>query len=147
MSANQFGNDGDISLAKFDEAYNADLAHGLGNLVSRVAKLAEGETGLERPHSFTPSYVQLVETYLLDQALDDIWKRIKEADAYLNKHEPWKIKDNPEKRTEIVVSAAKDVAQIAYDIQPFMPDTTEKILQQFCGKTIVVEKPYFMKIT
>ena len=147
MSANQFGNDGDISLAKFDEAYNADLAHGLGNLVSRVAKLAEGETGLERPHSFTPSYVQLVETYLLDQALDDIWKRIKEADAYLNKHEPWKIKDNPEKRTEIVVSAAKDVAQIAYDIQPFMPDTAEKILQQFCGKTIVVEKPYFMKIT
>ena len=30
-----FGNDGDISLSKFNEKYNSDLANGIGNLVSR----------------------------------------------------------------------------------------------------------------
>ena len=33
--------DGDFSEEKFIEAYNSDLANGLGNLVARVAKLAE----------------------------------------------------------------------------------------------------------
>jgi len=35
--------DGDFSEAKLKETYNSDLANGLGNLVSRVAKLAEGK--------------------------------------------------------------------------------------------------------
>ncbi len=147
MSAYQFGNDGDLSWSKFDEAFNADLAHGLGNLVSRVAKLAEGEPGQERPTAFSDSYAALVETCAFDQALGDVWKRIKEADAYLNKHEPWKIKDDPQKRAEIVLHVARMVVGIAYDLQAFMPDTAEKILQQFCGEKIIVGQPYFMKLS
>jgi methionyl-tRNA synthetase len=34
-------NDGDITREKFKEAYNANLANGLGNLVSRTTKMAE----------------------------------------------------------------------------------------------------------
>jgi methionyl-tRNA synthetase len=41
LTSFQFGKDGDISLARFKEKYNSDLANGIGNLVSRVAKLAE----------------------------------------------------------------------------------------------------------
>lgn len=33
--------DGDFTLSRFKEVYNADLANGLGNLVARVAKLCE----------------------------------------------------------------------------------------------------------
>ena len=33
--------DGDFSEEKLKEVYNSDLANGLGNLVARVAKLAE----------------------------------------------------------------------------------------------------------
>ncbi|WP_461055645.1 class I tRNA ligase family protein, partial [Staphylococcus aureus] len=33
--------DGDFTQTRFKEVYNADLANGLGNLVARVAKLAE----------------------------------------------------------------------------------------------------------
>ena len=39
--------DSDVSLEKFKKAYNANLANGLGNLVSRVMKMAEGN--LEKP--------------------------------------------------------------------------------------------------
>ncbi|MFC1678510.1 methionine--tRNA ligase [Patescibacteria group bacterium] len=41
MSATPFGNDGDIGWEKFDEKYNADLANGLGNLVSRTLSMTE----------------------------------------------------------------------------------------------------------
>jgi methionyl-tRNA synthetase len=34
-------NDVDISIDKIKEVYNADLANGLGNLVSRIAKLCQ----------------------------------------------------------------------------------------------------------
>ena len=147
LSAYQFGNDGDLSWQKFDDAYNADLAHGLGNLVARVAKLAEGESGVTLPTSYTVPTSELLEKYAFDEALADIWTRIKEADAYLNKHEPWKIKDDPKKRSEIVLDAARQVVQTAYDLQPFLPETAEKILKQFTAAKITVTEPYFMKLS
>ncbi len=36
-----FGNDGDISLEKLKAVYNADLANGVGNLVSRILKMTK----------------------------------------------------------------------------------------------------------
>ncbi len=41
MNLNPFGEDMDVTWEKLDNAYTADLANGLGNLVSRLAKLAE----------------------------------------------------------------------------------------------------------
>ena len=51
-SATSFGHDGDIGWTKFDEKFNADLANGLGNLVSRsltlVGKMKEAGMNLEK---------------------------------------------------------------------------------------------------
>ena len=41
LSFGNFGEDTDVTWEKMTEKYNADLANGLGNLVSRVIKLAE----------------------------------------------------------------------------------------------------------
>ncbi|MEI8104061.1 MAG: methionine--tRNA ligase, partial [Candidatus Moraniibacteriota bacterium] len=51
LSASPIGEDSDVSWDKLTEKYNADLANGLGNLVSRVLKLAEKiETCAPTPH-------------------------------------------------------------------------------------------------
>ena len=40
MSAGTFGEDVDVTMERLIEKYNADLANGIGNLVSRVVKLS-----------------------------------------------------------------------------------------------------------
>jgi len=44
MSAGSFGEDIDMTMERMVEKYNADLANGLGNLISRVVKLMEHGT-------------------------------------------------------------------------------------------------------
>lgn len=146
LSAFKFGSDGDIALSKFDITYNADLAHGLGNLVARSAKLVEGEAGVEKPETFSEGFARHIENFDFDGALENIWKRIADADKYLNEKEPWKIKDDPAARVKVMKPVLESLAQIGYDLQPFMPDVAEKILKQFCDEQVTVESGYFAKV-
>jgi len=144
MSAYHFGNDGDLALSKFDETYNADLAHGLGNLVARTARLAEGQSGAKKPAAFSLNVAEHVENFCFAEALEDVWSRISAADKYLNKHEPWK---NPSKKADIMPHVVKELAQIGYDLQPFLPETSEKILEQFCSRKMQTVPSYFPRLS
>ncbi|NJO55898.1 MAG: class I tRNA ligase family protein, partial [Rhodospirillales bacterium] len=41
--------DGDLTLEKFKESYNANLANGIGNLTSRIMKMAEDNLSSPAP--------------------------------------------------------------------------------------------------
>ena len=59
LSAAPFGNDGDVSWAKFDEKYNADLANGLGNLVARTLSMTEKYFDGRVPNNLRPEMVPM----------------------------------------------------------------------------------------
>lgn len=140
--------DGDFSEGEFKKTYNADLANGLGNLVSRVGKLAENGTFKMKALPFkdinTGEYKKAIEGYRFNDALAVVWGRIKAADAYIDRNEPWKL--TGEKRTEVLTYAIHQIRHIATLLQPFLPGTAEKILQQFSAQPIQAQPSLFPRI-
>jgi methionyl-tRNA synthetase len=142
--------DGDYTDSRFREVYNADLANGLGNLVARVAKLAEiggwdtKELIIDRPNTkFDEVKIQL-DKFKFDSALEYLWGCIKGLDAYLEKERPW---DSTLTKFLVVQEAVTSVKEIAYVLQPFIPETANKILVQFGGNKIRTASALFPRLT
>ncbi|OGK49910.1 methionine--tRNA ligase [Candidatus Roizmanbacteria bacterium RIFCSPLOWO2_01_FULL_40_32] len=141
--------DGDFSTARFVEAYNANLANGLGNLIARTAKLAQGLVFevVDRhalPVQF-PGYQEALDAYKFHEALDIIFTKVRELDGYINEKEPWKIKDKDELKS-ILSPLISSLYSIGYHLQPFMPETAGKILEQFGKEQISQSDSYFPRI-
>ena len=137
--------DGDISVEKVQEAYNADLANGLGNLIARVAKLAErsGFVANEHEAKLDPEVVKSIEDFKFNEAISWIWSIIAIADQRINQTEPWKLSGTELK--EVLDELVSLIQRIAFNLQPFMPETAEKILQQFQGE-VKAQSPLFPRI-
>jgi len=111
--------------------------------------LAEGQSCAATPESFSDTYAKYIENIAFNEALEDVWSRIREADKYLNEHEPWKIKDNPSKKVDIMGPIVGKLVQIGYDLQPVMPETAAGMLDQFGGgqdKAVKSGKQYFARL-
>ncbi|MCS6789011.1 MAG: methionine--tRNA ligase [Patescibacteria group bacterium] len=132
--------DGDFSLEKFDEVYNAKLVNGLGNFYSRVLALAEKIGDFNFNENIFNDFrfkidqakqliYQKMENYLFKEALSEIWSLIAFGDLFIDKTEPWKDfnKDN-------IYNLIVLLDNIGYLIYPFMPETSE-IIQ----KSILIE--------
>jgi methionyl-tRNA synthetase len=143
--------DGDFSERRFIELYNADLANGLGNLVSRVAKLAEGLTfapydiGDFAQTIAQTEYATSLKKYAFDEAIKSVWNDIKVTDQHINDTAPWKLEG--EKKQQALEKAITAIRSIAVLLQPFMPETAEKIIRQFSGSTITTGTPLFPRLT
>lgn len=148
--------DSEFTMEKFKASYNANLANGLGNLVSRVLKMAEtygvripeallGAGDTENHINNYPIIRESLDTYRLDRALDEIWKMIGEADAFVQKNEPFKkIKIDKEGAEADVAHLLASVFTIANLLEIFLPDTAEKIKTAIReGKALSV--PLFMR--
>jgi methionyl-tRNA synthetase len=121
--------DGDYTWEKFLESYNAGLANGIGNLTSRILKMAISN-GVN-PIGPIASYQSdvLLDNYELQKYADQIWKKIQGCDEYIQKNEPFKvIKTDREKAVKDIGYLLSELHEIALSLQPFLPKTSEKIL-------------------
>ncbi len=142
--------DGDFTEERFKEVYGADLANGLGNLVSRVAKLCERENFSYNPlpDKFAERSIDLeilTGSFKFNEALSFIWARVKQADGFISAQEPWKIENKNELR-EKLLQYVEQIYWIGYNLQPFLPKTAEKILSQFSGD-IKSAEPLFPRLS
>lgn len=137
--------DSDVTADRINESYNANLANGLGNLISRVAKLCE-KNNISSPAS-PPEFNSKVEDFLMkyrfSDALSILWNKISELDKRVNETKPWEL--NEQEAKPILEDLAAKICQIAYNLQPFLPQTSEKILRQFTGQ-IKSSDPLFPRI-
>jgi methionyl-tRNA synthetase len=118
----------------FKDAYNANLANGLGNLVSRIMKMAVSygvrvdETGSEFWTNET--VIENLEKYDIQKYCDEIWVGVRSLDSYIQINKPFsKIKTDEEGAKKDLLSLLINLRGIAMQLLPIMPDTAEKILE------------------
>jgi len=137
------GSDGNWTDSGFRERYNADLAKGLGNLISRsLTMLKRYRNGVvpKRSDELAPEVEKAVGAvernlrgYELQAALENIWALMKRADQYVEKTAPFKLaKDESQagRLDEVLYNLAEVCRVSAVLLWPFIPETAGKIYGQ-----------------
>ena len=138
--------DGDITWERMTEKYNADLANGLGNLVSRVLKLSQNlKFQISNSESIPNEKIsKLLDEFKIDQALEEIWTLVREANKFIEENKPWELaKTDAEKFENVMQKLLGDLTIIANLLVPFLPQTAEKIKTALETKTV---EPLFQRI-
>ncbi|MFA6533639.1 MAG: methionine--tRNA ligase [Patescibacteria group bacterium] len=139
LSEIAFGSDGDVSVAKFKDRYNAFLANGLGNVVARVLTLVEKyheniktlkhKNAEKLVKEVWQNYDKAMGELQFDRALSEIWRLLAWCDSYIEENKPWELaKSDPQKLGEVLYVLAEIIRQVGWLLLPLLPETAEKIL-------------------
>lgn len=142
--------DSDYTIDKFKICYQADLANGLGNLVSRLANLfvqnqltAAFKTAVNQ--KLFKEVKAKLDQCLYHEALAILWGRLKNCDEQITKTKPWSIKDEPA-LAKCLRPITQNLVDAAVILQIFLPATAEKIINIFQAKKIIKPKALFPRL-
>jgi methionyl-tRNA synthetase len=124
-----FGGDGDFSEEALKERINGELLSDLGNLASRVLTLAERTDKIEG-------------TAELEKNLNFF---IRSVNKYINQYEPWKLQG--QKFSNVLYNLVESLRVISILIEPFIPETADKINKQLGIRAGSVKDLKFRKFT
>ncbi|GIW69840.1 MAG: methionine--tRNA ligase [Patescibacteria group bacterium] len=140
--------DVDVSVDHIKQVYNSDLANGLGNTASRLARLAE-RSDLEFPIlESTPSdekFTEYLENFRVDLAIQHVWSKLSELDKHINDNEPWAIKDN-NRLYEVLSWEINTLRNIISYLEPFIPKTAGKLGKAFGSEKISLKEQLFPRL-
>ncbi|MBV8113541.1 MAG: methionine--tRNA ligase, partial [Silvibacterium sp.] len=145
-----FGHDGSFSFDALVQRYNADLANGYGNLVSRtltmIGKYFDGvvpepvagqadSISTEAPNAIA-AFNRSFDALDFSRALETAWAMVAAVDGYLTASAPWKqpesVTDGQQRalRATVLYTAAEAIRIITALVYPVIPDAAAKVWGQ-----------------
>ena len=147
-----FGHDGNFTFEALVQRYNADLANGYGNLVSRVVNmvhryfggvlpeagtLGTAETSIQNDAALTiAEFHGQFEGMNFSRALESLWALVAAVDGYLTASAPWKRpadvseEDHAGSQARVLAVAAEAIRIITALAHPILPESAGKVWQQ-----------------
>jgi methionyl-tRNA synthetase len=144
------GHDGDFQAERFDRAYHAELANGLGNLVNRVFGLLQRANACAIPAAGIPGpeAQALRELTLalpaeidaaiarceLDEALAAVFERVATANRTIDRCAPWAdIRAGRPEATHPLLRVLLECLRIlAAEAEPFLPYASARLARALC---------------
>jgi methionyl-tRNA synthetase len=150
-----FGQDGSFSFDALVQRYNADLANGYGNLVSRTLSMigryfdgvvpmpATGGGAIPRAGTVRTEIPTAIAAFAIhfdaldfSRALEAAWALVATVDGFLTATAPWKKDDDVSEeqqqayRSTILYIAAEAIRIITALVYPVIPDAAAKVWSQ-----------------
>jgi len=140
--------DSDLTMEKFKEVYNGNLANGLGNLASRVMKMAEihlDEPVIIKNFSFSENAQTMMNNFELNNFMDYVWSKISKMDTLIQQREPFKlIKTSPDLAINIIKGLILNLYEISVLLEFVLPETAQKI-QTLIRENKTPSEPLFIR--
>jgi methionyl-tRNA synthetase len=143
-----YGSDGTITYENVISRYNSDLANILGNLVKRTesmtVKYFDGvipspseETDLDRDLKETvissaAKYKELMDKFMVSDALDAVFTALRRANKYIDETTPWILAKTDEGKVRlqsVLYNLLETIRICAVLLKPAIPDSASKILE------------------
>ncbi|HEV2873793.1 MAG TPA: class I tRNA ligase family protein, partial [Thermoleophilaceae bacterium] len=139
-----FGSDGEVSPEGFETRYTTELANEYGNLASRtlamIGRYRDGAVpGSEPDQTLAADFDGLseavhrrIDDVELTAGLDEIWRRIKRLNRYVQDEQPWQLaKDDgqAERLDQVLYSLAEGLRVVSVLLHPFVPNAAERLLR------------------
>jgi methionyl-tRNA synthetase len=140
-----YGGDGDFSWQRLQERYNADLANNLGNLVSRIAAMAEKYRGGTLQPTGAPGrlaavagesvadYRQHMDAFALEKGAADAFRIVDAANEYIAETQPWALERDErqaDRLSQVLFDVAESVRVAALLLLPIIPRSAAEILRR-----------------
>ena len=138
-----FGQDGEVSTARFAMRYESELANDFGNLASRtvamVHRYRDGTVPSAEPDptlaaeidAVIPEISELLDRADLTGALDAIWLRVRRLNRYVETQAPWVLAKDEARADEldrVLASLTEALRVVAVALHPWIPASVEKLL-------------------
>jgi len=141
------GQDSTYTEESFISRYNSDLANDLGNLLSRTIKMIQSfNDGSIPAHLADNSADELsrhagkiisatrkkIETFKLNQAVEDILELVRATNRYIEKNKPWALAKEGQKERlgNVLYNAAETLRIVSILLSPIMPEKCRSIQEQ-----------------